>query len=108
FERIRELILDGAIGDLKTIHGWDARQLPRPGYPVAEGTAPSFMHYAQWMGPTPYNPFNPVYLLDATGLNCLFWNICRHCSGRQMAKMGAHSRDHLWNSIGGGVPVGIE
>jgi predicted dehydrogenase len=30
FERVRELILDGAIGDLKTVHAWDARQLPRP------------------------------------------------------------------------------
>ena len=28
FERVRELILDGAIGDLKTVHGWDSRQLP--------------------------------------------------------------------------------
>ena len=33
FERLRELILDGAIGELKTVHSWDARQLPRPGYP---------------------------------------------------------------------------
>ena len=40
FERLRELILDGAIGDLKTVHGWDARQLPRPGYPLAPGPPP--------------------------------------------------------------------
>ena len=38
FERLRELILDGAIGELKTVHGWDSRQLPRPGYPPAEGS----------------------------------------------------------------------
>ena len=30
FERMRELILDGAIGELKTVHGWDARQLAAP------------------------------------------------------------------------------
>jgi hypothetical protein len=30
FVRLRELILDGAIGELKTVHSWDARQLPRP------------------------------------------------------------------------------
>ena len=39
FERLRELILDGAIGELKTVHSWDSRQLPRPGYPAAEGHA---------------------------------------------------------------------
>jgi predicted dehydrogenase len=41
FERLRELILDGAIGELKTIHSWDARQLPRPGYPAGEGMPPA-------------------------------------------------------------------
>ena len=50
FERLRELILDGAVGDLKTIHGWDSRQLPRPGYPQAEGTVPVSLHYEQWIG----------------------------------------------------------
>ena len=39
FERVRELVLDGAIGELKTVHGWDSRQLPRPGYPAGEGHA---------------------------------------------------------------------
>ena len=29
FERIRELVLDGAIGELQAVHSWDARQLPQ-------------------------------------------------------------------------------
>ena len=45
FERVRELVLDGAIGELLTISGWDSRQLPRPGYPSGEGAPPSFFHY---------------------------------------------------------------
>ena len=40
FERLRELILDGAIGELKTVHGWDARQLPRPAIPQAKACRP--------------------------------------------------------------------
>ena len=28
--------MDGAIGELKTVHSWDSRQLPRPGYPECE------------------------------------------------------------------------
>jgi len=108
FERIRELILDGAIGDLKTIHGWDARQLPRPGYPVAEGTAPSFLHYEQWIGPSPYHPYSPQYFGGSSGLNCLFWNMYRDFGVGQMGDMGAHTMDLLWNSIDAGVPTGIE
>jgi predicted dehydrogenase len=108
FERIRELVLDGAIGDLKTIHGWDARQLPRPGYPVGEGKAPSFLHYEQWIGPSPYHPYSPQYFGGSSGLNCLFWNMYRDFGVGQMGDMGAHTMDLLWNSIDAGAPTGIE
>ena len=40
FERLRELILDGAIGELKTIHSWDSRQLPGPDIPPAKANRP--------------------------------------------------------------------
>ena len=108
FERLRELILDGAIGDLKTVHGWDARQLPRPGYPVAEGTAPSFLHYEQWIGPSPYHPYSPQYFGGSNGLNCLFWNMYRDFGVGQMGDMGAHTMDLLWNSVDAGVPSTID
>lgn len=75
FERVRELILDGAVGDLKTIHGWDSRQLPRPAYPQAEGTAPSALHYEQWIGLSPFHPYSPQYFGGGSGMNCLFWNM---------------------------------
>jgi Oxidoreductase family, NAD-binding Rossmann fold/Oxidoreductase family, C-terminal alpha/beta domain len=108
FERIRELILDGAIGELKTIHGWDARQLPRPGYPAGEGMPPAFMHYEQWIGPSPYHPYSPQYFGGSSGLNCLFWNMYRDFGVGQMGDMGAHTMDLLWNSIDAGAPTGIE
>ena len=108
FERLRELILDGAVGDLKTIHGWDSRQLPRPGYPAGEGMAPSFLHYEQWIGPSPYHPYSPQYFGGSSGLNCLFWNMYRDFGVGQMGDMGAHTMDLLWNSIDAGAPVGIE
>ncbi|HSV16080.1 MAG TPA: Gfo/Idh/MocA family oxidoreductase [Tepidisphaeraceae bacterium] len=108
FERIRELILDGAIGDLKTVHAWDARQLPRPGYPAAEGMAPSFMHYEQWIGPSPYHPYSPQYFGGTAGLNCLFWNMYRDFGVGQMGDMGAHTMDLLWNSIDAGAPTSID
>src|ERR1700690_2331412 len=61
FERVRELILDGAIGELKTVHAWDSRQLPRPGYPAAEGLPPAALHYEQWIGASPFHPSRRPY-----------------------------------------------
>jgi hypothetical protein len=108
FERVRELVMDGAIGELKTIHGWDARQLPRPGYPQAEGMAPSFFHYEQWIGPSPYHPYSPQYFgLPNAGNNCLSWNMYRDFGVGQMGDMGAHTMDLLWNAIDAGAPTAI-
>jgi predicted dehydrogenase len=108
FERIRELILDGAIGELKTIHSWDSRRLPRPGYPVAEGQPPSTLHYEQWIGPSPYHPYSPQYFGGSNGLNCLFWNMYRDFGVGQMGDMGAHTMDLVWNAIDAGAPLAVE
>jgi predicted dehydrogenase len=108
FERLRELILDGAIGELKTVHSWDSRQLPRPGYPQAEGMPPSFLHYEQWIGPSPYHPYSPQYFGGSSGLNCLFWNMYRDFGVGQMGDMGAHTMDLVWNAIDAGAPTSAE
>ena len=105
FERLRELILDGAIGELKTVHSWDSRQLPRPGYPQAEGQPPAFLHYEQWIGPSPYHPYSPQYFGGTSGLNCLFWNMYRDFGVGQMGDMGAHTMDLVWNAIDAGAPT---
>ena len=108
FERVRELILDGAIGELKTIHSWDSRQLPRPGYPAGEGQPPSILQYEQWIGPSKYHPYSPQYFGGSNGLNCLFWNMYRDFGVGQMGDMGAHTMDLVWNAIDAGAPTAIE
>ncbi len=108
FERLRELILDGAIGQLKTVHSWDARQLPRPGYPKGEGMPPASLHYEQWIGPSPYHPYSPQYFGGSSGLNCLFWNMYRDFGVGQMGDMGAHTMDLVWNIIDAGAPISID
>jgi predicted dehydrogenase len=108
FERLRELILDGAIGDLKTVHSWDSRRLPRPGYPQGEGEPPSFFDYEQWIGPSPYHPYSPQYFGGTSGLNCLFWNMYRDFGVGQIGDMGAHTMDLIWNTIDSGAPTAIE
>jgi len=108
FERIRELILDGAIGELHTVHSWDSRRLPRPGYPQAEGQPPAGLQYEQWIGPSPYHPYSPQYFGGSAGLNCLFWNMYRDFGVGQMGDMGAHTMDLVWNSVDAGAPLGID
>lgn len=108
FERIRELILDGAIGDLKVVHSWDARQLPRPGYPEAQGQPPAGFHYEQWIGPSPYHPYSPQYFGGSSGLNCLFWNMYRDFGVGQMGDMGAHTMDLVWNAIDAHGPTSAD
>ena len=108
FERLRELILDGAIGELRAVHSWDSRVLPRPGYPPGEGMPPSFLHYEQWIGPSPYHPYSPQYFGGSSGLNCLFWNMYRDFGVGQMGDMGAHTMDLVWNVIDAGAPTAVE
>ena len=108
FERLRELVLDGAVGELKTVHAWDSRKLPRPGYPAGEGMPPASLHYEQWIGPSPYHPYSPQYFGGSSGLNCLFWNMYRDFGVGQIGDMGAHTMDLVWNSIDAGAPTSIE
>lgn len=108
FERVRELVLDGAVGELKRISGWDSRELPRPGYPKGEGKPPPILQWDQWLGPSPYHPYSPQYFGGGNGLNCIFWNMYRDFGVGQMGDMGAHTMDLLWNAIDGGAPTAIE
>ncbi len=108
FTRLRELVLDGAIGKLIRVHSWDARQLPRPGYPKGEGVVPTGLDFEQWIGPSPAHPYTPQYFGGSSGLNCLFWNMYRDFGVGQMGDMGAHTMDLAWNVIDAGAPSTIE
>ena len=61
FNRVREMIRDGAIGKLEEVSAWGNRQLPRPGYLPAAGEPPKHFHYDLWLGPSPFHPYNPDY-----------------------------------------------
>jgi len=79
FNRVRELVLDGAIGELKAAWAWGNRQLRRKGYPPAKGEPPKTLHYDLWIGPAPFHPYNPEYFSRGPGANCLSWNMMRIC-----------------------------
>jgi hypothetical protein len=105
FNRVRELVKDGAIGQLKDVHAWGDRQIRRPGYLPAEGQPPKTLHYDLWIGPSPFHPYNPGYFSGGPGMNCLSWNMYWDFGSGQVGDMGSHTMDLAWNAIDAGLPT---
>jgi predicted dehydrogenase len=108
FNRIRELIHDGAIGELKAAYAWGDRQIRRPGYLPAQGQPPEGLHYDLWLGPSPEHPYNPGYFSGGPGANCLSWNMYWDFGVGQIGDMGSHTMDLVWNVVDAKLPTSAE
>ncbi len=108
FNRVRELILDGAIGKLEEAHAWGNRQIRRPSYPPAEGAIPAGLHWDLWLGPSHEHPYSPSYFAGGSGMNCLSWNMYWDFGAGQIGDMGSHTMDLLWNAIDAKLPTTAE
>jgi len=108
FNRVQELIRDGAIGVVSDAYAWGDRQIRRPGYLPAEGEPPKDLHYDLWIGPSPMHPYNPGYFTGGPGANCLQWNMYWDFGSGQIGDMGSHTMDIVWDAIGGGLPTTAE
>lgn len=108
FNRVRELVKDGAIGELKDVYAWGDRQIRRSGYPPAKGTPPKNLNYDLWIGPSPFHPYNPEYFSGGPGMNCLSWNMYWDFGSGQVGDMGSHTMDLAWNAIDAGLPTSAE
>jgi predicted dehydrogenase len=108
FNRVREMVVDGAIGQLQEVSAWGNRQLRRPGYPPAQGDPPDYLHYDLWLGPAQYHPYSPQYFSGVSGLNCLQWNMYWDFGSGQVGDMGSHTMDLAWNAIDAGLPISAE
>ena len=107
FNRVSELIRDGAIGDLKSVSAWGNRQIRRQGYFPAAGSPPAGFDYDLWLGPSPEHPYNPAYFAGKPGMNCLEWNMFWDFGCGQIGDMGSHTMDLVWNAIDAKVPTSI-
>jgi predicted dehydrogenase len=105
FNRIREMIRDGVIGDLQDVCAWGNRQLRRPGYLPAAGEPPAHLHWDLWIGPSVFHPFNPDYISGGPGMNCLQWNMYWDFGTGQVGDMGSHTMDLVWNAIDATFPT---
>ncbi len=108
FNRVREMIRDGAIGKLESVSTWGNRQIPKPGYFPAAGEPPKNLHYDLWIGPSPMHPYNPGYFVGGPGMNCLSWNMYWDFGNGQIGDMGSHTMDIAWNAIDAKLPTAAE
>jgi predicted dehydrogenase len=104
FNRVRELILDGAIGKLEEVSAWGDRKVPRAGYLPSEGDPPSYINYDLWLGPSPFHPYNSEYFKGG----CLKWNMHWDWGSGQVGDMGSHTMDLAWNAIDASLPTSAE
>lgn len=107
FNRVKEMIRDGAIGELKSAVAWGDRKIPRAGYYAGEGQPPSYLHWDLWLGPSPDRPYNPTYFSGRAGANCLQWNMFWDWGVGQIGDMGSHTMDLLWNAVDAKLPTSI-
>lgn len=108
FNRVRELVLDGAVGELQEVSAWGDRKIPRPGYLPAAGEPPAHLHYDLWLGPSRFHPYNPGYFAGGPGANCLSWNMYWDFGTGQVGDMGSHTMDLAWNALDAGLPTAAE
>ncbi len=108
FNRVSELVRDGAIGQLEQVCAWGNRQLPKPGYLPAQGEPPKHLHYELWLGPAPYHPYNPGYFTGGPGANCLCWNMYWDFGSGQVGDMGSHTMDLAWDALDAGLPTSAD
>ncbi|MCP5532612.1 MAG: Gfo/Idh/MocA family oxidoreductase [Akkermansiaceae bacterium] len=112
FRKVRELIREGVVGELKSVDVWGNREIPKPGYLPAAGEPPEFLHYDLWLGPAPAHPYNPGYFGDfdsaqVPGSNCLNWNMYWDFGAGQVGDMGSHTMDLAWNALDAALPTRI-
>ncbi len=130
FNRTRELIRDGAIGDLQAAYAWGNRQVKpagcdydqekgvlyfkdkevksAAGYLPDAGQAPKGVHFDLWLGPSQLHAYNPGYFALGPGVNCLSWNMFWDFGAGQIGDMGSHTMDLIWNCVDATLPTTAE
>jgi predicted dehydrogenase len=105
FDRVSELVRNGAIGDLQLVQAWGNRTHDKTGYLPAAGSPTNDIDWEQWVGPVQMHPFNPGYFGARPGAGCLLWNMYHDFGSWQIGDMGSHTMDLAWNAIDAGLPT---
>ena len=105
FNRVREMIRDGAIGELEEACAWGNRQLRQATDicpPRAIRPATSITIYGSAL-----RRFIPTIPITFSGDACV-WNMFWDFGSGQVGDMGSHTMDLAWNAIDAGLPPPAE
>lgn len=128
FDNIKALIKGGAIGELRDVHAWGNRYHNKTAYPMGSGSAPDYIDWDQWIGPSQMRPFSDDYFIARDwrtgeethnyfrsdpakwprGSNCLSWNMYREFGNWQIGDMGSHTMDLAFNPLDADYPISAE
>lgn len=107
YRRIKEMILDGAIGELQSVSAWGNRKIRRDGHLIGGGKPPADLHWDLWLGPAPNRQFHPDYFSGRPGANCLQWNMYWDWGAGQVGDMGSHMMDLVYSITDARLPTKI-
>jgi predicted dehydrogenase len=62
YRRVVELVQADAVGPIREVHVWVARDWGGGGRPEGKHTPPKTLHWDLWLGPAPERPFHPDYV----------------------------------------------
>ncbi len=108
YARVKEMIIDGAIGEFKSATAWGNRKLRRDGHFPASGNPPAGLHWDLWLGPSPERPYHPEYFTGGPGSNCLQWNMFWDWGVGQIGDMGSHFMDLLYCVTDAKLPTSVK
>ncbi len=62
--QLKEWLRDGAIGQVREVHAWSNRPIWPQGIERPKDTprVPATLDWDLWLGPSPFRPYNPVYV----------------------------------------------
>lgn len=100
-----EMIWDGAIGNVREIHGWSnrypaisPRAIPRP---TDKPPVPADLEWDLWLGPAPERPYHPTYHPFA-------WRGWWDFGTGVLGDIGCHNFSAIYKALDLGAPVSIE
>jgi len=107
YRRVKEMLMDGAIGQLESVVAWGNRKHDRKGYLTGGANPPEGVHWDLWLGPAPDRPYHPDYFVGRPGANCLRWNMFRDWGSSQIGDMGSHMMDLVYSTTDAALPTRI-